>query len=205
LRLQTFLRQASNNNTRTVYALKCDVKQFFASVDHSLLRQLLALRIADTDILALLDKVIDSFQMKAGKGIPLGNLTSQLFANVYLHELDWYAKQTLKAHHYLRYCDDFIIVSTDREYLTSLVEKLSIFLSEALGLTLHPNKVSLHSWQQGIDFLGYVVKPNATLLRHKTKQRLLAQLNEKNLASYLGVCSHADSYELQQTCIMNLW
>lgn len=204
-RLQKFLYRASNNNTRTVYALKCDVKQFFASVDHSILRELLALHVNDANTLMLLEKVIDSFCMKPEKGIPLGNLTSQLFANVYLHELDWFIKQTLKVRYYLRYCDDFIILSADREYLANLVEKLSTFLSQELELTLHPNKVSLRTWQQGIDFLGYVSKPHATLLRHKTKLRMLAQLDYKSLDSYLGVCSHADSYELQQTCIMKTW
>lgn len=197
-RLKTFLRQASNNDTKTVYALKCDVKQFFASVDHGLLRQLLALDIDDASTLLLLDEVIGSFEMKPGKGIPLGNLTSQLFANIYLHELDWYAKHILKACRYLRYCDDFIIVSTDRQYLLGLIPQLASFLEERLGLTLHPNKIQLRSWHQGVDFLGYVAKPHVTVLRHKTKTRMLNKVSEANISSYLGVCSHANAKELSE-------
>lgn len=197
-RLQRFLRSASHNNSQTVYALKCDVKQFFASMNHDILRSLIKVYVQDVQVLGLLDAVIDSLSTAPGKGIPLGNITSQLFANIYLHELDWYVKQTLKVPHYLRYCDDFIIVSRDRDYLLNLIPQLTLFLKDKLLLQLHPDKIDLRSWNQGIDFLGYVVKPTATLLRHKTKKRMLRKVDQANATSYLGVCAHADTYELSQ-------
>lgn len=197
-RLRHFLRQASYNDTRTVYALKCDVKQFFASYDHEILTGLLNQQIKDRRTLDLLNLVIDSFGERSGKGIPLGNLTSQLFANVYLHKLDWFVKHKLRERFYLRYCDDFIILSTDRQHLLDLIEAITKFLQESLALTIHPHKVTVRSWNQGIDFLGYVLKPRCTVLRHKTIQRALRRVDSSNLTSYLGLCSHADSHELEQ-------
>lgn len=197
-RLRTFLRKASSNNTKTVYALKLDVHKFFASVDHDILTKLLKKRLQDPQILWLLDKVIESHKVTPGKGMPLGNLTSQLFANVYMHELDWFVKNQLKAKYYLRYCDDFIIVDTDRDKLLGLVHPLSQFLNECLGLHIHPQKISLRSWSQGVDFLGYVSKPHCTLLRTKTRKRMLAKVDSHNLPSYLGLCSHADTYRLKR-------
>ena len=197
-RLRHFLNQASHNNTQTVYALKCDVKQFFASVDHKILVNLLNQQVGDARTINLLNVVINSFSDAPGKGIPLGNLTSQLFANVYLHQLDWFMKHGLRERFYIRYCDDFIVLSTDRQHLLDLVEPITRFLQERLALTIHPHKVTVRSWNQGVDFLGYVLKPHHTVLRHKTKQRALRRVSSLNLSSYLGLCSHADAHELGQ-------
>ncbi len=139
-RLRTFLRQASCNNTRTVHALKCDVRKFFASVDHCILFSFLEKRIADSQTLELLKNIIGSFSTLKGRGIPLGNLTSQLFANIYLHELDWYVKNVLREKYYLRYCDDFIILSESRERLSGVTENIDNFLNQVLSLQLHPKK-----------------------------------------------------------------
>lgn len=195
-RLRRFLRQASLNDSRTVYVLKCDIRQFFASVDHSLLLDLLGARIADCRTLELLKVIIDSFATTPGKGIPLGNLTSQLFANVYMHEFDWFVKHQLRQKYYVRYCDDFVIVDRDRQHLLDLTEPISDFLNNRLALTIHPKKVIVRSWDQGVDFLGYVLKPHCTLLRTKTKKRMLKRVDSTNLSSYLGLCSHANTYEL---------
>ena len=204
-RLQTFLRRASKNNTQTVYALKCDIKQFFASMDHAILRQLLGNQVQDLQVMQLLDQVINSLSGDLGKGIPLGNITSQLFANVYLHELDWYIKHVLKEKHYLRYCDDFIIISNSREYLEELVHPMAQFLEQRLKLALHPDKVTIRTWSQGIDFLGYVTKPYCTVLRNKTKDRMLDKANQANITSYLGLCSHADAHELENVLKLKTW
>jgi retron-type reverse transcriptase len=195
-RLQQFLRQASANDTRQVYVLKCDVRQFFASIDQDSLFELIARRVGGWQMLRLVDTIIRSYATQPSKGIPLGNITSQLFANIYLHELDWFMKQSLGAHHYLRYCDDFVIVSTDRAYLNGLIDPITQFLNERLRLQLHPHKVSIRSWRQGVDFLGYVTKPEVTLIRTVTRKRMLAKTGEHNLSSYLGICSHADAHEL---------
>lgn len=197
-RLRGFLRRASYNNTRTVYVLKCDVKKFFASVDHSILFSFLEQRIADGQTLILLKKIIESFSASEGRGIPLGNLTSQLFANIYLHELDRYAKMSLREKYYLRYCDDFIILSESREHLLNLIQDIDLFLKTMLSLTLHPKKVFIRTWSQGIDFLGYVLMPHTTIIRPKTALRMLRKANPDNIVSYHGVCSHADAFELEQ-------
>ncbi len=95
--------------------LKCDIRKFFASVDHDILLAILRRHFSDRRILALLENVIESFHSSApGKGLPLGNLTSQLLVNVYMNEFDQFAKHRLKARHYIRYADDFVVLSTDR-------------------------------------------------------------------------------------------
>lgn len=200
-RLRKFLYQASCNDTQTVYALKCDIKKFFASVDHDILIGILRQRINDEKVLALLQEIIQSLPSDSLKGIPLGNLTSQLFANIYLHEFDWFVKNILREKFYLRYCDDFIILGTDRQHLLSLVPHLTDFLQTRLALTLHPNKIKIRSWRQGVDFLGYVLKPHCTVLRHRTKLRMLRRVDENNLSSYMGLCRHANEHRLKQLLI----
>ncbi|MSR85211.1 RNA-dependent DNA polymerase [Candidatus Uhrbacteria bacterium] len=197
-RLHIFLRQASSNNTRTVYALKCDVKKFFASVNHDTLLILLARQIKDPKTIELLQQIIGSFSVGDHRGIPLGNLTSQLFANIYLHELDRYAKIFLREKYYLRYCDDFVVLGQDRKYLLATADDIDVFLKCVLSLSLHPKKFFIRTWGQGIDFLGSVLMPHATVVRPTTAQRMLKRAHQDNRASYLGVCSHADAFELEQ-------
>jgi len=204
-RLRLFLRQESCNSTRKVYALKCDVRQFFASIDHEVLMRLIEKRVGGEQALELMRTVILSHGAETGKGIPLGNVTSQLFANIYLHELDWFMKQTLGIKHYLRYCDDFVIVSTDKAYLESLVEPIRKFFDVHLKLELHPHKVSIRSWHQGIDFLGYILRPYATTIRTKTKRRMLKRINENNSSSYLGICTHANEFNLSEVLKLIAW
>lgn len=204
-RLNLFLRQVSCNNTQKVYVLKCDVRQFFASIDHDILIQLIEKRINEKQTLNLIKIIINSHYSTDGKGIPLGNVTSQLFANIYLHELDWFIKQILGIKYYLRYCDDFVIVSTDKLYLQSLIELIRLFLANKLKLELHPNKISIRSWSQGIDFLGYVSRPHCITVRTKTKSRMLVRASEDNLSSYLGVCVHGNCYRLAQLVKILAW
>lgn len=198
LRLQTFLRKSSRNNTRKVYMLKCDIRKYFSSIDHEILLSLIARRIDNDEILELIRTIILSHGSVTGKGIPLGNVTSQLFANIYLHELDWFMKQTIGVQYYARYCDDFIVVSQDKKHLEQLTELIGVFLRVNLQLDLHPNKVTIRSWNQGIDFLGYVLQPHAVTIRTKTRKRMIARTTAQNVSSYLGICSHADAYQLSQ-------
>ena len=204
-RLARHLRRASRNNSRPVWALKCDIYQFFASVDHCKLLNLLSNSVTDEKVLNLLEEIVNSFSVSSGKGIPLGNVTSQLFANVYMHQLDFFIKHSLREKCYIRYCDDFVIIGSDRQHLLDLMKPIENFLEAELGLKLHPNKILLRKWSQGIDFLGYVLKPHCTLIRTKTKYRMLKKVDSNNLASYLGLCSHADSYRLKQQLITKLW
>ncbi len=197
-RLQNFLRQASQNNTKTVYALKCDIKKFFDSVDQQILLNLLSRQIKDEKTLELVAHIINSFFKTPGKGLPLGNLTSQLFANIYLHEFDFFVKHLLKEKWYLRYCDDFIILSCLRQHLLNLIFTVKTFLDKQLKLSIHPDKISIRSWHQGIDFVGYVNLPYCIVLRTKTKRRIIKKVNVSNLSSYLGHCQHANTFRLKQ-------
>lgn len=167
---------------------------FFASVDKTVLRECIARRVVNKEVLWLVDEVLGSFS----PGIPLGNVTSQLFANVYLHELDWFVKHQLGMQYYVRYCDDFVIILDDPGQIPGVLQRIDEFLRECLHVHLHPHKISVRTWRQGIDFLGYVLKPHATLVRTKTIRRLLRRANQANISSYLGVLSHADSQELSQ-------
>ncbi len=198
-RLKKFLRQASKNNTRTVYTVKCDVRKFFASVNHEILLNLLKRRIQEAKTIELLARIIESFSTTPGTGIPLGNLTSQLFANVYLHELDWYIKNKLHIQHYVRYCDDFVMLTSSRDEGFKLAKTADAFLRSYLKVELHPNKIHVRTWNQGVDFLGYVLMPHATILRPTTSTRMIARVTATNVSSYLGLCTHADAFELERT------
>jgi RNA-directed DNA polymerase len=197
-RLRTFLRRASENNTCTVYALKCDIRKFFASVDHTVLKELLKKQIDSPGMIRILEDVIDSFQVAFGMGIPLGNLTSQLFANVYLHELDWFIKQKLSIKYYLRYCDDFVLLADSSKLCEELVGRIDTFLQEQLHMQLHSNKVHTRTWNQGVDFLGYVSLPHVTILRPSTQRRVLRNATVDDASSYLGLCKHADAYLIEK-------
>ena len=197
-RLRSFFRKESANDTKTVYALKCDIQKFFASVDHEILCQLLAKRIPCTKVRTLILNIIHSFSVTPGIGIPLGNLTSQLFANVYLHELDWFVKQKLGTKYYLRYCDDFVLLANSPEACRRLVIQIDNFLKYHLCMNLHPNKVHIRTWNQGVDFLGYISLPNATILRPGTASRAIRHATSENLSSYLGLCRHANAFDIER-------
>lgn len=198
-RLEQFIRKAGDNNRRAVVALKCDVKKFFDSIDHKILLDVICQTVHDPAALWLITGVLDSFSKLPGKGLPLGNLTSQLFGNIYLNELDQFVKHQLHEKYYIRYCDDLVILGTDEVNLWKTCEKINNFLQERLGLSLHPNKVIVRKYRRGLDFLGYVVMPYHRVLRTKTKHRLFRNINKQNKDSYLGILKHCDSYKLQQS------
>lgn len=214
-RLEKFTRIVSKNYTQSCWALKLDIKKFFANIDHEILLQLLKRRVKHNDVLWLLGEIINSFHSEARerKGIPLGNLTSQVFANVYMNELDQFIKHKLKVKYYLRYADDFLLLSTDRKKLENFLLPISIFLRKELKLELHPDKIIFRKLDWGIDFLGYVVLSHYQLPRTKTKKRIFIKLKEKigmvnfgqNLQSYLGYLSHANSYKLTQELKNQIW
>ena len=205
-RLSLFIRKVSKNYTGYCWVLKCDIKKFFATIDQEILLNLLKKKIGDINIIRLLKEIVESFNsgLEKGKGIPLGNLTSQIFANIYMNELDQFIKHNLKIKHYLRYADDFVILSENRNYLEGLIFKISDFLESNLKLSLHENKVVISKYTHGIDFLGYIVLPYIILPRTKTRKRMFRKLKEKinlsnfnqSLQSYLGYFSHANSHDL---------
>lgn len=203
-RLRQFLQKVSKSNTKDCFILKCDIRKFFHSVGHTILIRLIAKRVRDKEAVWLIREIVDSFP----NGIPIGNLTSQLFANVYLNELDQFMKHALKIPCYIRYNDDFAMVSNSRNELENWLPHIQQFLSQELRLTLHPQKIFLKTYHQGIDFLGYVQFPHHRILRTKTKRRILKKISgeakEQSLHSYLGVLSHANSHKFSED-IRNLF
>jgi retron-type reverse transcriptase len=176
-RFEYFARKISKNHTKTCWVLKCDIRKFFASIDQKILLDILDGYVSDKDIVWLLTTVIQSFySTESGKGLPLGNLTSQLFVNIYMNEFDQFVKHRLKAKYYIRYADDFVILSTDRNEVEIFRQKASDFLTERLKLSLHPNKVSIETFSSGIDFLGWVHFPKHRVLRTTTKRKIYSCL-----------------------------
>jgi len=208
------LNKVSKNNHRPAFALKCDIKKFFDSIDHEILKRIIRNKVADIDVLWLLDEIIDSYSVLPGKGVPIGNLTSQLFANIYLNEFDQFAKNKLKVKFYVRYTDDFVIISDKRGYLGNLLSSIQKFLGDDLRLKLHSQKVSIRKFRQGIDFLGCVILPQHRCLRTKTKKRIFRRLANRikqyqkgiieyktlffAVQSYLGVLFHINAFQLNQ-------
>ena len=222
--LQKILRQVSCNNTRPCFVLKMDILRFFDSIDHKILKSLIRKRIKEGKFLRLTEHIIDSFEIKKKSrktGLPLGNVTSQIFANIYLNELDNFIKQKLRKKNYLRYCDDFVIVSNCETELKELIPSIQKFLNDKLFLNLHPKKIILRKLSQGVDFLGYILFFNHRLLRTRTKQRMHKRLRENHykylnckiesshmeqcLQSYLGMLSHANHYDLAQALKNAYW
>lgn len=202
-KFKSFARKVSKNNTKTCWVLKCDIKKFFASIDHKTLIEILKEYIKDEDINRLLERIISSFNSgKENTGLPLGNLTSQLLVNIYMNKFDQWMKHRMKVRYYVRYADDFVIFSTDKDYLWELVPKIADFLEEELKLTLHPNKLFIKTLTSGVDFLGWVHFPNYKVLRTSTKRRVLKALNESentnSLISYSGLLKHGNQFILKQ-------
>jgi len=210
-RFKTFTRKASRNNTKTLWILKCDIRKFFASTDHETLGEILKNHNLDENTLWLLNQVISSFHTPDSiyaiadmkKGLPLGNLTSQLLVNVYMNEFDQYAKHRLKAKYYIRYADDFVIMNTNKSELENILIQIKFFLEDNLKLTLHPDKVFIKTFSSGVDFLGRIHFLHHRVLRTVTKRRMFKNLeNNKKpevLQSYLGLLRHGDTYELSQS------
>ncbi len=200
-RFDSFCRKVSCNNTRTVWVLKCDIRKFFASIDHEVLIETLARYVDDPRIMDLLREIIGSFSStRLGVGLPLGNLTSQLFVNVYMNDFDQFVKHTLKEKYYIRYADDFVILCEGKPWLEYLVPKLDRYLTTHLKLTLHPKKLSISTLASGVDFLGWVVFPDHKVLRTATKRRMIKKLSEnlkdETMQSYRGLLSHGNAKKL---------
>ncbi len=213
--LRKMTLKVSRNFSRPCWALKCDVRKFYDSVDHELLIRLLGMVIKDESALWLLREIIGSFHYEGtpGKGLPIGNLTSQIFTNIYLNELDQFLKQRNRIRYYARFADDFVLLSESKATLQALLPKIEIFLTDHLKIQLHPQKISLRPLHQGIDFLGYVALPHHRVLRTTTKRRMKRKMGKRlseylggkidensmnqTLQSYLGMLSHGDCYHLE--------
>jgi RNA-directed DNA polymerase len=159
--------------------------------------------IPDKDIVALIAEIIESFHStEKGIGLPLGNLTSQLFVNIYMNEFDQFMKHKIKAKYYIRYADDFVILSEDKEWLKSVVVSIQDFLTQKLHLSLHPKKVSISTIALGVDFLGWILFPDHRVVRTVTKRRMFRGIREKEgrpetVQSYLGLIRHGNTEKLR--------
>ena len=202
-----YIARAGRNDTKTVWVLKCDIKKFFASVDQRVLFEILQKRIQDANILRLAGLVVESFSSTVpGKGLPLGNLTSQLLVNVYMNEFDQFMKHKLKAKYYIRYADDFVVLSGNKKELEQTLRYIVVFLRDKLKLRLHPNKVSISTIASGVDFLGWVHFPDHRVLRAMTKRRMFRVLADTpklaQLVSYQGMLTHGNTHGLSETIEM---
>lgn len=226
LAVDQMIRKESANYTKPCFILKCDVKKFFDSVNHKILLKILERKIKDDETMWLLDEIVSSFPkgqiaLFKKRGLPIGNLTSQLFANIYMNELDQLVKHKLKVKNYARYTDDFLIISQDTEYLEKLVKTIESFLSKHLNLLLHPEKISIRKFNQGIDFLGYIVLPHYKLVRTKTRKRIFRKVKDRireykyglidknsldrSFQSYLGIFTHANAFRISKELKNKYW
>jgi retron-type reverse transcriptase len=201
-RFRALARKASKNDTRTVWVLKCDIRKFFANINHEVLKSILRKHINDDDIMWLLENVIDSFHTRddLSIGLPLGNVTSQIFINIYMNELDQFMKREVKVRYFIRYADDFVIFNTDKNYLINLVSQIAEYLEKELKLSLNQKKVFIKTLSSGVDFLGWVNFPHHRVLRTAAKRRMFKKLKLKRtketMASYMGHLKHGNTHEL---------
>ncbi len=222
-RFTTFCRQNR-------YVLQCDIKKYFPSIDHDILYAIIARKIKDPDVLWLVRRIIDSSNpqepvvdyfpgddlfspTERRKGIPIGNLTSQFFANVYLNGFDHFVKRTLGGKAYIRYTDDFVLLSNDKSDLHAAKDEIATHLA-GLRLKLHPRKSQIFPVSQGTCFLGYRIFTTHRRLKvpnvHRARRRLrrlqadyangrvsLAQVSQ-SVQSWVAHAAHADTYGLRQ-------
>jgi len=216
-RTTRFLRDSTRRWGR-VYCLKGDVKKYFPSVHHETLKQIIRKRIACPDTLEMIDRIIDSTGEEVG--MPIGNLTSQLFANVYLSELDHFVKEECGVKYYIRYMDDFVILYDDKRVLKNLLEDVEYYLRVALRLRLNDKTQIFPVGPRPIDFLGYRIFPEYRLLRkgnlRRTKRKLkkfarlyaLGQISlldvQPSIVSWIGHAQHADSWRVRNKILNNL-
>ena len=238
-RVSGFARSITESWSKTAYFMRADVANFFNSIDKNILIYLTNKLVHEEWVRNLIQQVIlhdprNNFSMRspqhwfdkvprhksllhapAGKSLPIGNLTSQFFANIYMNELDQFIKHTLKAKYYGRYVDDIVIFHKDPEVLNDWYKKMDFFLKDNLSLHLHPNKKHLNFVDKGIDFIGFIIKPGRTYLRRtsldKCHQKIRAwehkgspidpltlQDISESLNSYLGMLRQVNGYNARK-------
>lgn len=199
-RLKAFLK-----DNRDAYCLKCDISKYFDSINQEILLRIIESKIKDKRIMWLIKQIINSFNLDTKTGIPIGNLTSQLFANVYLNQLDQLVKHNLKQKKFIRYMDDFLILGQEKQEMHVLKKKIKMFLENNLKLGLNPKKANIFPLSLGIDFLGYIVFKQYILLRKATIKRLLKKMYKGNIQggggrinanAWFSYAKHGDAYKL---------
>ncbi|MDP2322608.1 MAG: reverse transcriptase/maturase family protein [Gammaproteobacteria bacterium] len=229
-RCQTYLR-------RCRYGLRGDVRRYFPSIDHATLLDMLGRRFPDPDLMTVIARIVGHHQEAAWKhlplpgddlltalerpaGLPIGNLTSQLFANLYLHDLDTFVTQDLRPAGYLRYMDDFVLFHDDKGELARLRGRVDAFLAERLRLTLHPRKSQVFACGDGTPFLGFHLYPRRRRLlargirefkrrfREHRQDYLAGRMTLPEITGrvrcWIGHAAHADSYRLRRRLFAGL-
>lgn len=229
-RLQYWLRQTERKPQRFYY-LKLDVSKYFYRVDHEVLIEILKRKIKDNALIDLLTTIIQCEDRKFGLplgcdpdaigpdewlddvGMPIGNLTSQMFANLYLNEVDQYAKHVLKLHYYVRYMDDIIILHPDKRFLARVKQEIEAFMNDNLRLNLN-NKTAIRPCSMGIDFVGFQIWATHRKLKKKTAKKIQNRVKflsvalksgeisretfDRSIASYRGMLKHFNGYGFRQ-------
>ncbi len=245
-RLQAFTRKISLNGEKPAFFMKLDIKSFFVSIDRKILYNLIKKEIKDENILWLIKVIIfyectKNFVFKgneklkklipyqkslfqnegSGKGLPIGNLTSQFFANIYLNQIDQFIKHNLKCRYYIRYVDDFVLLDRNKNQLVKWKTAIDNFLKKELNIVLNPKKQSISLITNGINFLGYIIRPNYILVRKRVVNNFKRKLFEaerkiKNrefldwgllqatFNSYFAHFNHANSYGLKEKFTLKL-
>ncbi len=215
------VRNNLNNNQVIGYVLKCDVRHYFEEVDHKILIQIIKRKIKDEKVIWLTKQILNNFSSEIiGKGMPLGNLTSQFFANVYLNELDKFIKYKLRIKYYIRYVDDFVILHTARDKLERIKRTINRFLKTELNIELHKDKSKLIPLRNTINFLGYRIFYHYKLLKKNNIKKFntnfgqkikmykagLANFNELiySLYGWLGYAKWANAYRLRNELIRKI-
>lgn len=229
-KLQHRLRQVDRKPDRHYY-LKMDISKYFYRVDHNIAIKILERRIKDKNVIWLMAKIIKSESMAFGlplhvepgdclkedriysKGMPIGNLTSQLLANIYLNELDQFCKHDLRIKYYIRYMDDFIILHHNKEHLHRLKMEVEEFLNNDLELHLN-SKTCIRPISVGVEFVGFRMWPTHRRMKKKSVKKMKKRLKylqkaysrgevtfddvNSSVQSYMGILKHCDSYYLRQ-------
>lgn len=224
-KLQYWLKKVHRQG-KEYYCLKMDVAKYFYRIDHFSLMRILKSKIKDTDLLWLLETMVIQNETAFGleldyskevrtnkKGMPIGNLTSQMFANVYLNELDQFMKREMKVKYYVRYMDDFFILHEDKAYLHYIKKVIEYFIDVELKLQLN-NKTAIIPVKQGIDYLGYKVWATHVKLRKSTSLRMKRRVKQlekgynkgkytfekvnSSIQSYSGLLRYCNSYNLRK-------
>ncbi len=215
-RFDTFNRKVTNNLKSEAFCLKADIRHYFQEVNHEILINLLRRKIIDEKLVLLINKILKNFKNK-DKGMPLGNLTSQFFANVYLNALDYFVKHYLRVKYYIRYVDDFIILHKSKKQTENWKKQIDNFLRGKLKLELHPDKSKILSSSNGIDFVGFRNFWHYRLLRKRNINKILVKINlykqgelgkEQLLESFQGWNAYAkwaNSYKLRKKIIKKIY
>jgi len=226
-RVQHFIRSATKNHTQRAWFLKADVANFFVSIDKQILDDLLMEHIkhpwwiwltrtilhkdprenvhikSNRKLLAKVPLHKSLLNSPAEFGLPIGNLSSQFFANVYLDKLDQYAKHSLKLKYYTRYVDDIAVIGESGTHLNESYEKITQFASQNLKIKFHPNKKDINDVEVGINFVGYIIKPRCMYIRRHTVDNMYKRTAQHDnfdslrptINSYLGILRNANSYK----------